>query len=90
MKVTLNKETKFTAKMSTSGGFLQSSSPLTVKNQFREYQINSIEDLPDVAETSVVDGATLVYNTATDLYEIRPITINDFSTDNLNLDEGEF
>lgn len=90
IRVTFNKETKLVAKMSTTGGFLQSTTPLTVKNQFREYQINSIEDLPDVAETNVTDGAMLVYNANTDLYEVRPVEITDFDTDNLSLDGGEF
>jgi hypothetical protein len=47
---------------------------LTVKNQFREYQINSIEDLPDVDEVNVTEGAVLIYNQTSDKYEIKQFT----------------
>lgn len=76
VKVNPNPETKIIAKVTTTGGLLQTSTPLTVKNQLREYQINSIQDLPDVAETSVTNGATLVFNSSTNLYEVKQIDID--------------
>lgn len=84
---TFNRETKFTVKMSKTGNLLSPQSPITVKNQFREYQINSLEDLPDVDEVSVVTGATPVYNQSTDKYEIRQITGGDIDGP---IDGGEF
>lgn len=87
MIVKINKETQFNVSVSTSGGRIQSSNPITVKNQFREYQINSIQDLPDITETQVVNGASLVYNSSLNQYEVKPLT-TDFITG--AIDAGEF
>lgn len=43
---------------------------ITLKNQVRE--VNSIEDIADIVETNVVNGATLVYNATLDKYEVKP------------------
>lgn len=87
VKINPNPETKITAKMSTTPGFLQPSAPLTIKNQLREYQINSIQDLPDVDEVQVANGSTIVYNSATNKYEVKPL-----DTDYIDgpIDGGEF
>ena len=87
VKINPNPETKITAKMSTSPGFLQPSAPLTIKNQRREYQINSIQDLPDVDEVDVESGATIVYNADTNKYEVKPLDISDVTG---IIDGGEF
>lgn len=87
VKVNPNPETRIVAKVTNNGGILQPATPITMKNQLREYQINSIEDLPDVSETEVVNGATLVYNANTDLYEVKPIDTT-FLTG--VIDAGEF
>lgn len=57
---------------------------LTLKNQVNE--IRSIEDIGDVVETNVANGATLIYNSETDKYEIKPLTLADLGT----LDGGLF
>jgi hypothetical protein len=72
VKVNPNPETRIVAKVATGEGFI-SPQMLTIKNQLREYQINSIQDLPDVSEVSVVNGAAIVYNSATTKYEIKPL-----------------
>lgn len=87
VKINPNPETKITAKMTNSPGFLQPSAPLTIKNQLREYQINSIQDLPDVAEEAVVDGATLVYNANSSVYEVKQLDVTNLSG---IIDGGEF
>jgi hypothetical protein len=71
--MTLNTETRFTVKVNTSTPVLNPTT-LTVKNQFREYQINSIEDLPDVDKVNVTDGAVIIYNQTADKYEIKQFT----------------
>lgn len=73
MTTTINKETKLTIKINNKAPVLNPTT-LTVKNQFREYQINSIEDLPDVDEVNVTEGSMLIYNQATDKYEVKPLT----------------
>jgi hypothetical protein len=87
LNATFNKETKIVAKITNLNGHLTTTSPLTIKNQLREYQINSIEDLPDVSEVSVVNGATIVRNASTGLYEVKPL-----SADFIDgaIDAGEF
>lgn len=69
----INRETTFTVKVDTNAPVLNPTT-LTVKNQFREYQINSIEDLPDVDEVNVTDGAVIIYNQTADKYEIKQFT----------------
>jgi hypothetical protein len=86
VKVNPNPETKITAKVTTNQGLLNPKA-LTIKNQLREYQINSLEDLPDVDEVSVINGAALVYNSSTDKYEVKPLDTN-FITG--SIDGGEF
>lgn len=57
----------------TDGRLTSTSPAVTIKNQINE--IRSIEDLGDVIETNVVNGATLVYNSALDKYEVKPIDL---------------
>jgi hypothetical protein len=90
MKATLSRTTNQNIRinsLSGQGGPIQSTA-LTLKNQVSE--INSIEDIRDVEEVSVTDGATLIYNSQNDKYEIRQLDIGDLPTDNLQLDGGEF
>jgi hypothetical protein len=73
VRINPNPETKIVAKVTNNNGTLSTNTPVTIKNQLREYQINSIQDLPDVAETNVSNGSTLVFNSATNLYEVKPL-----------------
>lgn len=82
----INRESKFTVKIDNNVPVLNPTT-LTVKNQFREYQINSIEDLPDVDEVNVTQGSTLIYNQATDKYEVKEFTQEFFVG---SIDGGEF
>lgn len=86
VKVNPNPETKIVAKVSTDQGYL-SPKALTVKNQLREYQINSIEDLPNVDEIDVDSGSTLVFNANTNKYEVKPLDITNVVG---IIDGGEF
>lgn len=87
MKATIARTTQHNVKIQNNGGVLQSTTPITLKNQVTE--IRSIEDLGDVAEIEVTSGATLVYNAQNDKYEVKKITQGDISG-NFNLDGGEF
>jgi hypothetical protein len=87
VKINPNPETKIVAKVTKTAGILQTSTPVTVKNQLREYQINSIQDLPDVAETNVSNGSTLVFNSTTNLYEVKPLDAGNITG---VIDGGEF
>ena len=81
-----NRISQQTITVSTTGGRITSSSRgsgITLKNQANE--IRSIEDIVDVVETNAVDGATLVYNSALDKYEVKPL---DFTQ--TELDGGSF
>jgi hypothetical protein len=59
-------------------------SGVTLKNQVQE--LRSIENIADVVGTNITEGATLVYNSATDKYEIKPISLADLGS----LDGGLF
>lgn len=77
---------RLVAKITNNNGRLSSAAPITLKNQIQE--IRSIEDILDVAEVDVSAGATLVYNSENDKYEVRKLQTEDFET--LNLDGGSF
>lgn len=76
--------THLVAKVTNNSGRLSTAAPITLKNQIQE--IRSIEDFADVAEIDVTDGATLVYNSETDKYEVRPLEMEDLGS----LDGGSF
>ena len=82
----INKETKIVAKVATNQGFINPKT-LSIKNQLREYQINSLEDLPDVDEINVSTGSTVVYNSVTGKYEVKPLDANFILG---RIDGGEF
>jgi hypothetical protein len=83
----LNRTTQINVKVSNLGGALQSTTPITLKNQVSE--ITTIEQIRDVSPVDVQAGATLIYNPANDKYEVRPIDAGDISG-SINLDGGEF
>ena len=85
MKATIPQVTRQSVKVNNFGGTLTSSSPITLKNQIVE--ISSIENIADVDEINVTDGATLIYNSSTDKYEIKPLNFSDLSGD---IDGGLF
>jgi hypothetical protein len=75
---------RLVAKITNNNGRLSSAAPITLKNQIQE--IRSIEDIADVVETDVTDGATLIYNSETDKYEVRQLQIEDLGA----IDGGSF
>lgn len=75
---------RLVAKITNNNGRLSSAAPITLKNQIQE--IRSIEDIADVSEIDVTDGATLVYNSETDKYEVRQLQIEDLGA----IDGGSF
>ena len=77
--------TRLVAKITNNNGRLSSAAPITLKNQIQE--IRSIEDIADVSEVDVSDGATLVYNSQNDKYEVRQLSFADLAVD---LDGGSF
>jgi hypothetical protein len=80
LNATIRTAATIKAKINTTNGIINPTSPITLKNQIQEQVFNSIEDLPDVSEVNVSNNATLVYNASNDLYEVKQ----------LDLDGGEF
>ena len=72
-------------KVNNNNGSLNSSSPVVLKNQIT--QLRSIEDIADVVETNVTDGATIIYNAALDKYEVKLLNLSEQS---ITLDGGSF
>ena len=85
MKASVPNVLRQNVKVNNLGGTLTTSSPITLKNQVVE--INSIQDIADVDEIDVVDGATLIYNSVTDKYEIKLLNADNLQ---LDLDGGSF
>jgi hypothetical protein len=73
------------AKVINNAGVLSTVAPLTLKNQVQE--IRSIEDISDVDEIDVITGSTLVYNSNTDKYEIKLLSLENVAG---ALDGGTF
>ena len=76
--------TRLVAKITNNSGRLSSAAPITLKNQVQE--IRSIEDILDVSEVDVSNGATLIYNSQNDKYEVKQIQIGDLGA----IDGGSF
>jgi hypothetical protein len=55
------------------GSITPTSSGVTLKNKVQEFR--TLEDFGNVVTTQLVDGATLVYNSELDKYEIKPIDL---------------
>ena len=87
MRATIGRTTTQNVRVTNTGSGLQTSTPITLKNQTAE--IRSIEDIADVFEVDVTEGATLVYNATNDKYEVRRIEAQDIQGE-FNLDGGEF
>lgn len=85
MKASIPTVNRQNVKVNNVGGSLTPYAPITLKNQIVE--ITSIENIPDVSEINVIDGATLVYNSSTDKYEIKPLSLSDLDGD---IDGGTF
>lgn len=79
--------TKQRVTLNNLGDVLTGVSPFTLKNQITE--ITSIEQIADVDEINVTTGATLIYNSSTDKYEIKPLQFTDISG-TVDLDGGTF
>lgn len=65
--------TTINAKVTNNSGVLNPVS-VTLRNQIQE--IRSIEDIADVAEINVTNGATLVYNSTTDKYDVKILDLD--------------
>lgn len=85
MSTSIPTVSKQNVKVNNIGGSLTPFAPITLKNQIIE--ITSIENIPDVSEVNVIDGATLVYNSSNDKYEIKPLSFGDLDA---NIDGGLF
>ena len=59
-------------KVNIQGQTLTATAPVTIRNTAADY--NAIDRLTDVELAQRQDGSTLVYNAATDKYEVKPIT----------------
>jgi hypothetical protein len=89
MKAVLNARISNTnVTVNKHGESLTTTSPVVLKNQVTE--LRSIEDIADVSEVDVVAGATIVYNSVNDKYEVRQLTAAEVNITNLGLDGGEF
>lgn len=87
MKAVIARTTQQKVKVNNTNGVLQTQTPITLKNQVTE--INSLEDIADVAEVDVSTGSTLVYNASTDKYEVKKLDAGSISG-TIDLDGGEF
>jgi hypothetical protein len=84
------KNSNFDVVVNKTGSTLNSGPPIVLKNQITE--IRSIEDIADVSEVNVTAGATIVYNSENDKYEVRKLLFEDVDTSNASyqIDGGSF
>jgi hypothetical protein len=76
---------RLVATITNNNGRLSSAGPITLKNQIQE--IRSIENILDVNVVEAANGATLIYNSQNDKYEVRQLSFADLAVD---LDGGSF
>jgi len=64
----------------TTGETIQSSTPVTIKNTLNlngAANTGRLDKLADVSEPAIpTDGATLVYNSNTDIYEVKELDLD--------------
>jgi hypothetical protein len=64
----------------TTGEIIHSSTPITLKNTLNisgSGTTNRLDTLTDVSEPNIpTDGATLVYNSNTDIYEVKELDLD--------------
>ena len=87
MRAILARSTTQNVRVNNTGSGLLTPTSITLKNQIAE--IKSIEDFPDVEEVNVTSGATLIYNSSNDKYQIRLLQSSDIQGE-LDIDGGEF
>lgn len=87
MKASIPQVTRQVVKVNNIGGTLTPSAPITLKNQVTE--LTSIENIADVDEIDVTNGATIIYNSSRNLYEIKPLNFNDLDGE-VDIDGGTF
>jgi hypothetical protein len=67
-----------------NSGTIQSTTPVTIQSSLSQ---NRIDTLQDVNASGEIDGATLVYESSTDKYIVKKLTLSDVGVD---LDGGTF
>lgn len=64
----------FVVKVNSDGGRIRAVDPITVKDQIRDR--NRVEDLLDVTVVNRTNGSTLIFNSNTNLYELKPFNFS--------------
>ena len=73
-------------KVKQIGGTITTSTPITLRNMGADY--NSIDRLTDVDLVSRANNSTLIYNSITDKYEVKPLDSNIITI--TSIDGGSF
>lgn len=78
MNASFKKQTVIKATVRPDGtGRLVGVAPITLKNQFGAVGASNVAELKDVNVVELTNGSTLMYNVATEKYDIRTIDQND-------------
>jgi hypothetical protein len=87
MNATLQQQAVIKAKVRPDGtGRLVGVAPITLKNQFGAVGASNVAELKDVNVVELTNGSTLLYNVATQKYDIRHLNDTDIS----DIDFGTF
>lgn len=70
-----------------TGGIIDTSSPVVLKNNPFVVGTSRLDTLADVAASGETDGATLVYNAANNTYVVKKLDLSDVTG---GLDGGTF
>lgn len=75
MRVVVNNATQQSLKVVVTGGAIAAAPGATVslKNTVSEIPLNSIGDIPDINFVNLVNGATLIYNESTGVFDVQPV-----------------
>lgn len=83
IKVTVVQPTKIRTSINTQ-------SPTITNKIAASVSVLRLDQLLDVEEQSPADGSTLVYNSQTDVYEVKKLDIDDLTGDINDVDGGSF
>jgi hypothetical protein len=68
----LTRSTGYKVQVNQTDGRIQTTAPLSLRNVVRDQAfLKRLEDIENVLELNKVDGATLVYNSENQKYEIK-------------------
>lgn len=87
---TINRQANVQVTVTQQEGRITGASDAITLRNYNKIIVDNLVDIGDVVNANVVNGATVVYNSNTGNYELKPIDYDLLSGDIDNIDGGSF